>query len=471
MLPDSWGQPHAGPRKFDLAAEGQALRERYRPLGRSLQLDKIFANALDAGATAVFLDSPYVDLDYRSDLSHFYGRSFRPPPPEAERLLFATDEEVLGATTIRPLPQHVGRTLMPPPARVRPYVTCTATMPIHAFGGRWAISGYPFTSQDGEYGVCAHAAIWSIARYHHLRFGANRHTLSGIIEAAGLREQPDRTARSDGLLAHDIVRAFRGIGLPALQYDVARIHKTSGETETPHSVARRYLDSGIPVAVLTQEHMMVLIGHGIEAGGKPFYIVSDDNLGAYEAAKLVEGDSSKAWRMFVIPQPGRLHVNGEAAQARAEEIFEDRLRAKKGPVHLLDRWLKGELETRTYASPSTRYVRGMTARKLPAKLRDHHVYAPKANWVWITEFHDPQAKEQPALGEIAIDATSPQLDPGPIFGNIDGWAYVWPPGAAEPAQIELGPAGIRFHSALPDPRVKPWRGPPAFAPYAGEPVA
>lgn len=469
MLPSNWGRSHSGPRRLPFAKAGAALRERYRPLGHSRQLDRIFANALDAGAAAVFIDSPYVDLDYRSDLSHFYGRAFRPPPPATERLIFTTEEEVLGAAVIRPLPQQVGRTLLPPPARERRYVTCIAEMPIHAFGFQWSASGYPFTSQDGEYGVCAHAAIWSIARYHHLRFGTDRYTTSGIIEAAGLRERPDKTARSDGLYAHDVVRAFRGIGLPALQYDVASIPQTSEGTETAHSVIQRYLNSAIPVAVITSEHMMVIIGYGRDSSGDFFYIVSDDNHGAYERTSLVTGTGSDAWRMLVIPQPGRMHVNGEAAEARAQQAFEDRLRADEGPSQLFARWMKEELPTRTYATPSATYLESMVDRGLPQALRQHHIYAPKGNWIWVTEFHDPSVGKGSVLGEIAVDATSLQLDPSPIFGNIDGWGYVWHADREEPSLISLAP-GARFESALADPSEVPWEGPPAFAPYAGKPV-
>jgi hypothetical protein len=469
MLPPDWGRPHSGPRRLPFAKSGAALRERYQPLGRSRQLDRVFANALDAGATAVFLDRPYIDLDYRSDLSHFYGRAFRPPPPATERLIFTTENEVLGTAVIRPLPQQVGRTLLPPPAREQPYVTCTAEMPVHAFGFHWSASGYPFTSQDGEYGVCAHAAIWSVARYHHLRFGTDRYTTSGIIEAAGLRERPDKTSRSDGLYAFDVVRAFRGIGLPALQYDVASIPETSEGTETAHSVIQRYLNSAIPVAVLTSEHMMVIIGYGRDSDGQFFYIVSDDNYGAYERSYLVTGIGADAWRMFVIPQPGRMHVNGEAAEARAQQAFEDRIRAEEGPGQLLARWMKEEISTRTYATPSTTYLEATAERDMPQEIRQHHIYAPKGNWIWVTEFHDPDSTDGSVLGEIAVDATSLQLDPSPIFGNIDGWGYVWHEGQEEPSLINLAP-GARFQSALGDPSEIPWDGPPAFSPFAGTAV-
>lgn len=473
MLPPNWGEPYPGPRRFDLVQEGMAVRERYRPLGESSQLDEVFDVALRAGATAVFLDRPYVDFDYRSDLSHFYGRAFRPPPETTERLVFSDDEAVLGMSVIRPLPQQVGRTLLPPPEEERPYVACQCDMPMHAFGYEWKVRGYPFSSQDGEYGVCAHAAIWSIARYHHRRFGTDRVTISGIIEAAGLRERPDKTARSDGLYGFDIIRAFRGIGLPALQYDVASIPTTSRGTETADTVICRYLNSGIPVAVLTSNHMLVLIGYGERPTGEIFYIVSDDNLGAYQRMDMVTGTTPDAWRLLIVPQPGRMHVNGEAAEARAEEVFEDRVRAATGPGHLFTEWMAKPrgLRVRTYATPSTSYVSALVKRGVPDPIRHHHTYAPKGNWLWVTEIQDANAGDDDrVVGEIAIDATSLQLDPSPVFGNIDGWAYVWHPGDEEPSVIELVANGSRCRSALGDRSEHAAPPAPGFAPYGGTPV-
>jgi hypothetical protein len=471
VLPPEWGRVHAGPRRFDLVSQGLAVRERYRPLGNSAQLDEVFDVALGAGADFVYIDRPYVDFDYRSDLSHFYGRSFRPPPETTERLIFATKDRIIGISAIRPLPQHVGRTMLAPPAEEAPYVTCVARMPVHAFGFEWTVSGYPFTSQDGEYGVCAHAALWSIARYHHLRFGTDRHTTTSIIEAAGLKERPDKTARSDGMYGFDVVRAFRGIGLPALQYDVDSIPATSQGTETADSVICRYLNSGIPVCVLTLDHMIVLIGYAEAANGDITYVVSDDNLGAYQRMNLVSGTTSDAWKLLVIPQPGRMHVNGEAAEARAEETFEDRVRANTGPGHLLPRWLGGELRVRTYATPSYAYVNNLIRRGVPDAVRHHHIYAPKGNWLWIAEFQDMKlAEDERVIGEIAIDATSFQYDPSPIFGNIDGWAYLWAAGEDEPSVAELAPGSSGFRSALGDRTVRPAPAPRSFTPYAGTPI-
>jgi hypothetical protein len=423
------------------------VRDRYLPLGRLDQLRHVFDNARLAGADRVYIDSPYIDLDYRSDLAHFYARAFRPPPATTERLLFADDRRLLGSCVVRPLPQPVGRTMMTPPPAAAPYICCKTTATINAFGRRWPVEGFPFTSQDGEYGVCAHAAIWAIARYHHLRFQTDRQTVSSIIEAAGLRERTDRTARSEGLYALDILRAFRGIGLPALSYSIDEIPPS----ETVPKVVCRYLNSGIPVGVLSEDHMVVLNGYGEHPDGSVFYFQSDDNSHAYKRLERQPSSSEDgAWKMLVIPLPGRIHVSGEVAETRAEEAFEDRVRADSGPGHLLAAWDNHDLQVRTYAVPAARYVERLGERGIPAAIVNHHIYAPKSGWLWVSEFQDRmRSADERVLGEIAIDATSQQLNPTPLFANIDGWAYLWEENQEEPRVIQLAQASAHF-SELPD---------------------
>jgi hypothetical protein len=217
--------------------------------------------------------------------------------------------------------------------------------------------------------------------------------------------------------------------------------------------------------------MIVLIGYAEAANGDITYVVSDDNLGAYQRMNLVSGTTPDAWKLLVIPQPGRMHVNGEAAEARAEETFEDRVRANTGPGHLLPRWLGGELRVRTYATPSYAYVNNLIRRGVPDAVRHHHIYAPKGNWLWIAEFQDMKlAEDERVIGEIAIDATSFQYDPSPIFGNINGWAYLWAAGEEEPSVAELAPGSSGFRSALGDRTLRPAPAPRSFTPYAGTPI-
>jgi hypothetical protein len=189
--------------------------------------------------------------------------------------------------------------------------------------------------------------------------------------------------------------------------------------------------------------------------------------------KIITGTTPEAWKLLIVPQPGRMHVNGEAAEARAEEVFEDRVRANTGPGYLLAEWLATprDLRVRTYATPSTRYVSELAARGVPDPIRHHHIYAPKGNWLWIAEVQDLSGGEaERVVGEIAVDATSLQLDPSPVFANIDGWAYLWHPGDEEPSVIELVTGGARYRSALGDRSEQPAATPPTFAPYAGTPA-
>jgi hypothetical protein len=202
--------------------------------------------------------------------------------------------------------------------------------------------------------------------------------------------------------------------------------------------------------------MKVLVGYGERSNGSVFYIVSDDNYSAYRREEVVSGTGLNAWTMLVIPQPGRTHVNGEAGEARAEQAFEDRVRASIGPKNLLPRWESKELQVRTYVVLSSAYVNGMKRRGVPDAIVNHHIYAPKGIWLWVSEFQDmTKPPETGVIGEIAIDATSLQLDPSPVLGNVDGWAYIWDSGDEEPSVVNAVLGGAKYRSALPDRTEQP----------------
>jgi hypothetical protein len=107
---------------------------------------------------------------------------------------------------------------------------------------------------------------------------------------------------------------------------------------------------------------------------------------------------------------------------------------------------------------------------MSGELRQHHIYAPKGYWLWVTEFQDPKAAEdQLVIAEVAVDATSLHLDPSPIFANIEGWAYVWGAGEREPSVIDTE-TGARFKSAMSDPGEREASPAPEYAPCSGDPV-
>lgn len=442
MLPADWADTSAQ-RAYALPRDLDGLRARYSWEGVPRQLENVLAAMAEAGADVAYLEAPYVDTDFRAEFSHYFSRSFRPTSDKCERLLFFAQGNLVGMTVLRPLPAAVGRTVLAPSPESMDFVTCVAPQPVRPWGLDRVVQGYPFTSQDGEYGRCAHAAIWSIARYHHLRYGFGRRSIAAIIEAAGVREEPDRTLPSGGLWMAEVVAAFRRLGLPATLYNPDDLPRG----ETVESLVCRYLDSGFPIALNTPGHLTVLVGYGVAPGGSVFFVRSDDNHGPYECVQDWRSDSLGKWDLLAVPMPGRFHVPGEAAEVAATIAMRDYLGVAHGPQHLLAAWNAGDVRRRTYAQQAADYK--VDVGRIPSRdIAVHHRSIPASGWVWVVEMRD-DADNGRLLGEIVVDATSFQRRPQPLFGNVDGVALWWSPGSELPYRSRKEASGFRYGSSLP----------------------
>jgi hypothetical protein len=437
VLPEDWALAGA-PRAYDFPSQLGALVERYGDGERSTQFASIAGYLEDLGADRVYVESPYVDFDYRSEYANLYARSFNPPPDKCERLLFFSGNEFLGFSVARPSVKPVGRTAVAPPPEMRRLVTCLASHRVRPYGQEFGVEAWPFLSQDGVYGRCAHAAIWSIARYHHLRHNASRRSITDVVEASGTRLMADQTSRSSGLYLHEVAEAFAGLGLPALPYHPESL--PSGEDLK--RIVCRYLNSGFPIALSTPRHLTVLIGYG-EENGEVFYVRSDDNVGPYGRTDGPQADPLGPWDMLLVPLPARIHVPGEAAEIRARKVFEEQAGATAETEPTLEALKADELRVRTYAVEAAQYKSDLSKRGLTPDVVNHHQLTPASVWIWVTEFQRRDGEgEERVVGEVAIDATSHPRSPKPVFANLPRRAVAWLPDDNVPRAKDLPPAEL-----------------------------
>ncbi len=450
MVPNDWARIDA-PREFRLPEDIDALTDRYGPAdkpfapsSKSVQLQSILDYLEEFGANRVFVEAPYVDFDFRSEYSNLYARNFNPPSDKCERLLFFNADEFLGFIVARPSPKPIGRTAIAPPPAIAPFVCCLADHLAHPHGVEYGVSAWPFMSQDGVYGRCAHAAIWAIARYHHLQHNCPRHSIAAVAEASGTRRRVDKTSLSSGLFLHEVARAFDGLGLPTLPYTPHEL--PSGQDL--EAVVCRYLNSGFPVALSTANHLSVLIGYG-HRNGDLFFIRSDDNTEPYERVDVWHGDGDQRrgpvweegkdrlkgkWEMLLVPLPARIHVKAEQAEINGLLHFMQGAGVNPQLDAVVEAYQGGDLRFRTYAVDSARYKMRLRNRGLPDEVVSHHQRVPTSVWIWVTEIHrrSEDGKTNRAIGEIAIDATSHPRDPRPLFANMPGRALAWLEGEAIP---------------------------------------
>lgn len=450
-VPEGWASPESA--FVSPWADARPLIEsRYGPLaGIPTQLKTVLNLADDLGTTDVILEAPYIDHDYRSEYSQHFARRFHPPPDSNERLIFLDGkQEAVGYSVIRPTAKPIGRTVMNVPSRLERYVSCRAKQTILAYGRDYEVQGFPFMSQDGEYGRCAHAAIWSIARLQHGCYETGRQSIASIVAATGTGHLPDRTGMSNGLMVEEAGRALRMLGLPVLSYMPQR----SLEGTTFTEVMCRYLDSGFPIAVNTPGHLTVLVGYARdEESGKVYWIRCDDNTGPYDEVfdfdPGVAEDGLGKWQAALVALPGRIHVPADNAQKAAERAFAKQLGAKGGPARLSDRWNAGKIVGRTYAVRPADLKKSYLDENHVEEITRLYLATPTPVWAWLTEFRDVDEPLDEILGTVMIDATGSKHLPDPVVMDIDGWCvYVTPDGE------ELGkqrvPSGVRYPSRLPD---------------------
>jgi hypothetical protein len=411
------------------------------------------------------LEGGYIDEDFRDEFSHFYAQTHREIPSRCERLHFfgQTDKgerQYLGFVVLRPVVgRPVCRTALSPPPQLVPHISCVSTSTASPYGYPLGVRGFPFISQDSQYGTCAHAAIWMIALYFHQRWRRPRFHLSDLAGSARQHQDLLPSIPSGGLTLRQITAVLHDLQMPPVVY---RVDRRLPPGETVESIARRYLNSRLPVLLLsegeTEGHARVLIGYGRDDRGL-FFVHHDDQQGPYvvtdqllppnstqvdetteieEAAERAaengcereKGDEDRPrWHALVVPLPGRIYLAGEAAEKTGKLIFEERIDAHEHLEHLKGGLDDGRLGLRTHVAPVPVYKRALRSRGIPDDVVTWHVNESASRWLWIVELQDcAAAAEGPecVIGEIAIDATSDDQWPNPLFGNLPGVVMRWP---------------------------------------------
>lgn len=227
----------------------------------------------ESGARSVVLETRYIDLDYRSEYSSFYSRTFRSEPDSALRLHFfraelgmddlwrlPADAGYLGYIVLRPSAAGaVGRTMIQAPPRDRAAIRAAVTEEVSFFGETLSVTGVPFMQQDTQLGSCAHAAAWMC------HYGAFRRGLVARQTAAtfGLRTDPAlgmvNALPSEGMTSFQLKSLMATLDLP-VRVDVDGEREWGTNPDTLLRICRRYLDSGIPLLVFTSDHAFVLCG-------------------------------------------------------------------------------------------------------------------------------------------------------------------------------------------------------------------
>lgn len=411
---------------------------------RRRALRSVLDHTFVCGAQTVVVEARYTDLDYRDEYAQYYSTTFRSYSPVAHRMHFFADPPpknidnphvaasfagltYLGYAVIRPVTgAPVGRTMLQPPQELLRWVTCTATDQANLFGAVYEVTAAPFMSGDAQLGVCAHAAGWMAAYYHRLRYGAARWLPSDIAQAALSEFGVRRLVPTAGLTAGQLTEAMRRLNMSPLVYSSENMPRG----ETLDKVARRYLDSALPVLVGTQDHAFVLVGYrrSTGRGQKVDFICNDDGAGPYQIRPIPKRGQPGEWLFLIVPLPSELYVPGERAEPLGIARLQKEINDRATDTAMRNR-LDG-VEYITSAILSNDYKRFLGERGAPDDVISGYGRIGMPKWIWVVEAIDRSAflSGQPSvLAEAIIDCTDHSSDMRTLAWRVPGLLRHWDP--------------------------------------------
>lgn len=454
------------------------------PLTRALETVQV------AGCQTVVVENRYVDSDYRSEFSAFWSQRFQGTPAFSRRLHFfrtrVTDEDLhrisadagyLGYAVIRPLPSGpLGRTMIAPPPAMSKAILALADDEVTLFGNRLQISAAPFCQQDGEFLRCAHAAAWMCHYAAARRKLVGRRQTATLVAAAPAMLSAERALPSKGMTLLQLQAVFEALEQPALFYGLAKMPRVAGvDDPSPppeedgvavppgkwdtriFSVVCRYLNSGFPVFIATEDHAFVIVGWYRE-GDWIRFIANDDQRGPYQVIDSPFEDERGTWQAIMVPLPPRVFLSAEAAESEAHFT----LRALGNNASVLPEWqaiargvADNSISLRTILRDASDYKRELENRGLDEAAIRLLRLARLPHYVWVVEAHDRAARDAAkpcVLAEVVFDSTSNDYEPRVDALLMPTLAITYPPDYGEPLAVAMGAGcwGSCLPVAVPD---------------------
>ena len=444
-------------------SDWQALSSRYDPNLLRRPLERCFEVARANDAKTVVIETRYIDLDYRSEYSSFFSKTFAEIPDTTHRLHFfkaeLQPEEIvalpriarrgyLGYLIVRPSPLgRVGRTVLAPPPDMRKFLQSSVRDRVNFFGQTLEVNGVPFAQQDTQFGRCAHVTAWICHYTAHLRGDVSRRPMADFSLFADASVAEGRPLPSQGLTGLQLSNLMREFELPPIVYRMGNLPGSGQEPPLPphdddadpgtwdtraRAVLCRFLNSSYPILVGTHEHAFAIIGYkrAIRDNGPWItFVRHDDQRGPYlwvhdilTDTDPATGDAYSPWQLLLAPVPEKLWLLPEAAERAGRELLlrYDKLEGTGTFKELMD---AGRLTFRTIAMSSSAYKEKATERGLDDESVRELRLARLSRLVWIVEAVDRQARSDDGpsvLGEVVFDSTSSDVNPNVLALRVPG---------------------------------------------------
>lgn len=406
------------------------LADEYARNYPSSPLERIKELVRAQGCRSVVVEHRYIDMDYRSEHSRFYGTTFRRYPSVTHRLHFFAETvagdlsnlgemagDYLGYSVMRPLTlSPVGRTMVGPPQDLAEGVVTLVSEKVHLFGYEFSISGVPFISQDAQYLRCAHATQWMVLRHANLLRGTPRRLPGDIHDASLGGTVNGRQVPSDGLSLPQMLVGLTALGLspgPIILPESREESIDAGHVGL-FAVVCRYVNSQMPPIVISMTHAWVIVGYTQAAAGPSHDGITlyrhDDAVGPYIPVTDPWEEPAEAhnpWALAIAPLPPKVYLSGERAEPIGQYALTVLGHQDQVDSAFKEALAEGRLSYRTYALTGSEFKAGVRGR-VPDKISEMYAFAHLPNYVWVVEVLDrdlQRAGKDAVLGEAVLDPT------------------------------------------------------------------
>jgi hypothetical protein len=414
---------------------------------------------LRLGCATILIEENYIDRDFKAEYSAFYSKRFNLPSACCTRLHFfkakptkyavlvspaeldpLMDElSYLGFCVVRPTEFfRIGRTIIKfsaPNDSLEHYVTCSSWYKTHLLGREFKVYGMPFIQQDTQVGACAHAVLWMVGRYLHALGHCPEVSMPKINEYAKSRQPRGRYYPAhDGLVSHQMLDALHEMGLSPIHYNSFG-GTDKGRSDLIASLVYFYVESGLPVIICFERHVILAIGHTLNPVKKsraklsdkiPGFIVHDDISQPYGIFPIVGNqlyDLQKVVELIAV-LPNSVHLQGEFAEKLAmvmlaeladpqSQLAQDCASAARDSLVV-----PKEYRLRTYLMKATEFLteiqNGIADKSVPEDVGNLLLCLEYPIYIWISEIFEVFPRKSEAtdkcVGKFIFDSTAAGWD-------------------------------------------------------------
>jgi len=416
---------------------------------------------------------PYVDKLYRDTYYNYFSVkhksyyrncvriSFFKSDFDISRLMtyqYVQGDECLGFICIRPkFPNIFGRGVLSPQAlKVSNFEVCGMEVDVLIKGARFKFKGFPFTSQDKEYMVCAETAIWETVEYFGNKYPEYRTILPSEIIKILSTFSDQRDVPSHGLHANQISYVLKRLG-----FDVRMYSRSSYELDNPpysnfFKTLQYYVASAMPVigilkskANTDDRHAVLYIGYAkpsfndikddiySEPNGRIMeyadlidrYIICDDNRLIYQFANFsIHGGNPgyKYLSYYPTNNEGKIYELDTIIVTLPHRVYLEAVEAKefiqavvKEPEMGIEN--RSEMILKTFFTTSKSFKNWIVkSGTIDIRVKELIINTAMPKFVWIGELSTQSLiQSDKANGLIVIDATQPEVS------FADSLLFVW----------------------------------------------